>query len=85
MLNDNVGRKTVLAGIGLGFLSLFSLRKMGLFAKKKTVIGCSPADQKGTMKCLSQDGKLVEVDITHLKSLNKKVSDKELREWVKKS
>ena len=38
-----------------------------------------------TVKMLTQDGKLVEVDASLLASMSKKISDKELQNWVKKS
>ena len=76
-------RRSVLAGIGL--LSAFSLFKFGFFSKKKDVISCAPPPESGgTMKMLTQDGKLVEVDIAHLGALKQKISDKELQEWVKR-
>jgi hypothetical protein len=37
-----------------------------------------------TVKMLTQDGKLVEIDASILASGNKKISDKELQNWVKK-
>ena len=36
-----------------------------------------------TVKMLTQDGKLVEVDARLLASGKKKISDKELQDWVK--
>ena len=74
------GRRKLLAGIGT--LSLFSLLKTGLFSKKNANIPCAPEEKKQTMRVLSQDGQLVEVDISRIKLLQKKISDKDLQEWV---
>ena len=40
--------------------------------------------EKTTVKMLTQDGKLVEVDIASLPAKKKKISDKELQNWIKK-
>ena len=37
-----------------------------------------------TVRMLTQDGKLVEIDPSHLVATGKKISDKELQQWVKK-
>jgi hypothetical protein len=37
-----------------------------------------------TVKMLTQDGKLVEVDITALPSHKQKISNKELQNWINK-
>ena len=76
-------RRKLLAGMGV--LSVFSLWKAtGLFFKKKQIIACAPPEEKKTMKVLSQDGRLVEVDISKIKILKGKISDKELQDWIKK-
>lgn len=80
---EKKGRRKLLLGIGL--LSLFPLLKFKLFSSKKESIACSPSDQQGTMKLLTQDGKLVEVDISKLNASKKKISDKELLGWIKRS
>ncbi len=36
------------------------------------------------MKVLSQDGQLVEVDVSRIKRLKEKISDEELQNWIKK-
>jgi len=44
-----------------------------------------PASKKPeTVKMLTQDGKLVEVDIASLPSNKKKVTNAELQNWIKK-
>jgi hypothetical protein len=75
-------RKSVLAGLGI--LSVFSFFRLFSFKKEPKIIACSPPNTKETMKLLSQDGQLVEVDISRIKSLQKKISDEELQNWVKK-
>ena len=44
-----------------------------------------PAAKKAeTVKMLTQEGKLVEVDIAALSASRKKISDTELQNWIKK-
>jgi hypothetical protein len=82
---DIKARRKILAGAGVGLLSLFSFFKSGLFTKKKPVIDCPPpSEKKETMKVLSQDGQLVEVDISKIKRTNQKISNEELQHWIKK-
>ena len=71
---------------GLGILSLFPMLKLNFFSsnKKQTAIGCSPAEQLGTTKLLTEDGQLVEVDIAKLNTVKKRISDEELRKWIKR-
>lgn len=77
-------RRKLLAGIGL--LSLLSIFKFGLLGRSRNVVSCAPApEEKKTMKVLTQDGQLVEVDISRISSKAPKLSNKELQEWVKKS
>ena len=58
---------------GLGTLAVFST--IGLFFSKKR--------KKKTVKMLTQDGQLVEVDEALIKSTGKKVNNKEIHSWVK--
>ena len=60
----------------LGVLSLFTMAGAAFRPWKN-----KPA--KSTVKMLTQDGRLVEVDATLLAASRKKVSDKELQNWVK--
>jgi hypothetical protein len=76
-------RRKLLAGIGL--LSFFPLFKLGLFSKRNPVISCAPPPgKKETMKVLSRDGKLVEVDVSKIKRIQEKISDEELQNWIRK-
>lgn len=70
--------------LGLGLLSLFPILKFGLFSGRKKAIACSPSDQKGTVRMLTQDGRLVEVDVSKINATKTKVSDKELIAWIKR-
>jgi hypothetical protein len=70
-------KKFVLGGIAI-LTSLTALKF--LFSKNKTV----SAAKKDTVKMLTQDGRLVEIDKTLLTSKNKKITDEELKTWVKK-
>ncbi len=74
-------RRKLLAGIGL--LSFFPFIK--LFNKKNLVISCAPPPEKNeTIKVLSRDGQLVEVDVSKIKRVKEKISNEELQNWVKK-
>jgi hypothetical protein len=58
---------------GLGALAVFST--IGLFFSKEK--------KKKTVKMLTQDGQLVEVDEALVKSTGRKVNNKEIHTWVK--
>jgi hypothetical protein len=64
---------------GAALLSSPTVLKM-FSAKKITANG--PVNE--TVKMLTQDGRLVEVDKKLLASSGKKISDEELQKWVKK-
>jgi hypothetical protein len=80
--SETKARRTLLAG--LGALSLFPILKFGFLTKKKEVISCAPVTKNQTMKMLTQDGRLVEVDISKINGAKEKISNKQLQEWVKK-
>jgi hypothetical protein len=70
--------------LGFGVLSLLSA--IGLTnAPKKIIVACSPAPEKKTIKMLTQDGRLVEIEEDKLMDQRKKITDEELKSWVKKS
>jgi hypothetical protein len=82
---DVKARRKLLAGAGIGILSLLTFFKSGLFPKKNPVISCAPPpEKKETIKVLSQDGQLVEVDVSKITRLKGKVSDEELKNWIRK-
>jgi len=43
-----------------------------------------PSRKKETVKMLTQDGKLVEVDMAAISPKKKKVTNEELQNWIKK-
>jgi hypothetical protein len=80
-MNHN-NRRKLLASIGA--LSLFPLLKLSSLTKKKNVISCSPETSVQKVKMLTQDGILVEVDMSKVKGSKQKITNKELQSWVKK-
>jgi hypothetical protein len=60
-----------------GAAVLSSLTFMKIFANKQE-------EKNETIKMLTQDGQLVEIDKKLLTSSAKKISDEELKKWVKK-
>lgn len=72
--NSNPTRKKVLLW-GAAVISSLTLFKF--FDRFKT-------EKKDTVKMLTQDGKLVEIDKNLLAQSGKKISNKELQNWVKK-
>ncbi|MDR0794080.1 MAG: hypothetical protein LBE82_12305 [Chitinophagaceae bacterium] len=90
-MQENTSNSTEIAGrkkilLGLGILSLFPILKLSnFFSSKSKAIACSPnAGQKETMKFLTQEGKLVEVDVSKINGSKTKVSNDELKVWVKR-
>ena len=81
-LDAKNARRTLIASIGT--LSLFPLLKLGIFSKKREVISCAPEAPTRTVKMLTQEGLLVEVDISKLKGDKHKISNKQLQTWIKK-
>ncbi len=78
-------RRKLLAGAGIGLLSLLSFFKSGLFSKKNPVISCAPPpEKKKPSGFYHRMGSLVEVDISKIKRLKEKISDEELKNWIKK-
>jgi len=75
--NPSTRKKFLLWGSTL--LSAFAVMRIIKCSQKKK----SSSEKPTTVKMLGQDGKLVEVDISDLACGNrKKVSDKELQNWV---
>lgn len=62
---------------------LWSAALLSSVAVFKFIPGGKPK-KKETVKMLTEDGKLVEVDIAALPSQKKKVTNKELQNWIKK-
>jgi len=70
--------------VGFGVLSLLSAIGLGI-GRKKAIVSCDPDPKKKTIKMLTQDGKLVEIDEDKLIGQRKKITDDELKSFVKKS
>ena len=77
---ENSRRKLI---AGLGVLSLFPIAKLATSFKKKEVIACAPEIK--TVKFLTQDGTLVEVDVTKINGGKEKISNQQLQSWVNKA
>jgi len=76
---DNSRRKLI---AGLGVLSLFPIAKLATSFKNKEVIACAPEIK--TVKFLTQDGTLVEVDVSKINGGKEKISNQALQNWVNK-
>jgi hypothetical protein len=70
--------------VGLGILSIFPFLKIFKVRKTPEIIACNPGNTKETKKLLTQDGQLVEVDMSRIRMLQKKISNEELQGWIKK-
>jgi hypothetical protein len=75
-------RRGLLAGIGI--LSIFAFLRIPSFRKKPQEIACAPPNQAEKKTLLTEDGQLVEVDMSKIKLLQQKISDKELQQWIKR-
>lgn len=81
-LEETKTRRNLIAAIGV--FSLSPILKFGWLNKKKEVIGCSPIINEKTIKFLTQDGTLVEVDASKINRGKEKISNKQLQSWIKK-
>jgi hypothetical protein len=72
---------------GLGILSSFAAfaaaTSFPFFSKKNSIL-IKPEGKKKTVKMLTQDGRLVEVDEALIVASKKKVTNTELQHWIKK-
>jgi hypothetical protein len=75
---DKTTRKSFVTR-GLGWAALLMAAAIPLTWRKK------PRNKGKMVKMLSQDGQLVEVDESLLPSNRKKITDDELKKWVKKN
>jgi hypothetical protein len=66
---------------GAALLSGITISKYFVTAKKSAAISCG---KKTTVKMLTQDGSLVEVDKQILASTGKKITNEEMQQWIKK-
>jgi len=68
-----------------GTAVLTSLTALKLLAPSKKISDFQEDEKKETVKMLTQDGKLVEVDVEKLScGKRKKISDQQLKNWVVK-
>jgi hypothetical protein len=75
MENKNVSRKKFLSW-GLGITSLLAVPAFLRSSKKKK--------ETKTVKMLTQDGKLVEIEVAHVPPAKKKIKDADIHTWVSK-
>ncbi|TWI98017.1 hypothetical protein JN11_03095 [Mucilaginibacter frigoritolerans] len=71
----------------VGILSLFAMVSAAVktpFLKSKNIKLGNTTVKNKTVKMLTQDGRLVEIDETLLTASRKKVTDAELQNWIKK-
>jgi hypothetical protein len=68
---------------GFGVSSLLAAIGITLPTKKIT-LSCAPPGRKRTIKMLTKEGNLVEVDEDKIIAYTKKITDEELKVWVKK-
>jgi hypothetical protein len=66
-------------GVLSAFAAIGSFAGLSFWRKKKPV-----ATKNQTVKMLTQDGRLVEVDVARLNGNMKKVSNTDLQHWIKK-
>lgn len=67
--------------MGLGLLSVFSFLSFRSPGRKKINSAATPQ----TARMLTQDGQLVEVDLSRIvHSSDECISDKDLKEWIKR-
>jgi len=59
---------------------VWSIASATIFSALKFIL---PNKKKETIKMLTQNGKLVEVDIAALPAKKRKISTKELQNWIK--
>ncbi|MDP3394274.1 hypothetical protein [Sediminibacterium sp.] len=77
-------RRKILFGVGLfSFFSLFSFSRLNIFSRKKDVIACAPEKETRMVRMLTQDGQLVEVEVSKLGETKGKATNQELQNWIK--
>lgn len=76
--NKSIGTRKKFLLWGAALLSSITLLKFITGGKKKT------ESEIETVKMLTSDGKLVEINKNLLTSVSKKISNEELQNWIKK-
>ena len=73
---NNIQTRKRFIGLGISSAAIFTAFRFFIPQKKKTT---------ETIKMLTQDGKLVEVEVTKvIGSSRKKITDEQLKSWVNK-
>ncbi len=76
MDNENkIQSRKKFIGVGISAAALLTAFRFFIPGKK--------TKKSGTVKMLTQDGKLVEVDIAALPAKKKKITNKEMQTWIK--
>lgn len=75
-MENNVSRKKFLTW-SIGISSLIALPAFLKFSAKKK-------NKASTVKMLTQDGKLVEIDVANIPSKKKKIRQSEIHTWINK-
>jgi hypothetical protein len=81
--NSPSRRKFVWGFSVLTAFTAFAASRLSFLGKKDSLSG-KPVTKKKTIKMLTQDGRLVEVDESVITATRKKVSTAELKNWIKK-
>ena len=93
MVNSNIEisqnqpgtRRKFVKGMGMLSILVAIAAAMGFrLPGKKAIVSCGPGEKKKTVKMLTQDGTLVEIDASLLIGGMNKITDIELQHWVKK-
>jgi len=81
--NELNSRRKLIAGIGiLSLLGPLASAAKVPFISKKIKESATPVPNK--VKMLTQDGKLVVVDVKFLSAIKQKATDDEVKSWIKK-
>jgi hypothetical protein len=80
--SNSPSRRKFVFGVGIlsAFAAIGAATGLPFLAKKSSKI----ADKKKTVKMLTEDGRLVEIDETLIASGKKKITNTELQHWIKR-
>ena len=84
-VSNTPSRRKFVWGVGIlsAFTAVASFARLPFITKKSMVTDASEGKKK-TIKMLTQDGRLVEIDEALLTANRKKVTDIELQNWIKR-
>lgn len=84
--SKNSTRRSFVWGVSL--FSFFSAIAVAIgfkpLSSPRNVISCAPESSTKKIKMLTEDGRLVEIDATHVPSNRKQITNPELQHWIKK-